>query len=151
MLYTGNLNWDCLELPSNLSIFFCADAPLGASSSYQSKALMSILKKIDESDITKLIKQKIMLPAGVFKAIMMLKNYLSLTELLFNEKSRLPIMIESWVDHILSNMRVYQFAHEADTNLCCQSFSESTRQLAYSFALAKKRNKQAILIPWCLT
>ena len=25
-------------------------------------------------------------------------------------------MIESWIDHILSNMRVYQFAHEADTN-----------------------------------
>ena len=38
-LYTGNINWDRLEFPSNLSIFFCADAPLGASSLYQSKAL----------------------------------------------------------------------------------------------------------------
>ena len=114
-LYTGNVNWDRLEFPSNLSIFFCADAPLGASSSYQSKAL-SLVDKIDHSDIAKLIKQKIMLPAGVFEAIMMLKNYLSLTELLFNENSRLPLMIESWVEHILGNMRVYQFAHDADTN-----------------------------------
>ena len=114
-IWTGNINWDRLEFPSNLSIFFCADAPLGAASSYQSKAL-SLIDKIDQADVSKLIKQHIMLPKSVFEAVLMLKNFHVLTSLLFNEESRLPIMIKAWVDHVLANLRVYQFAHDADSN-----------------------------------
>ena len=48
-----------MEFPSNLSIFFCCDAPLESNSSYVPKAL-GILDKIDRTDPPKLIKQNIM-------------------------------------------------------------------------------------------
>jgi hypothetical protein len=85
-IWNGHVNWDRPEFPSNLSIFFCADASLGTASSYQSKAL-GLVEKIEHADLAKLIKQHIMLPKTVFDAVMMLKNYYALTAMLFNETS----------------------------------------------------------------
>jgi len=105
-LWSAHLTWDRPEFPSNLSIFFCGDAPLGSNSSYVPKTL-SLLEKVDHTDLPKLIKQNIMVPKSIWEAIISLKNYLALVSLLFTEDSHLVVMINSWVDHLIGNMRIY--------------------------------------------
>ena len=114
-IYSAHILWDRPEFPSNLSIFFCGDAPLGSNSSYVPKAL-GLLDKIDHTDLPKLIKQNIMVPKSIWEAIISLKNYLALITLLFTEKSHLAVMIQTWVDHLLDNMRIYEYAHQSDVN-----------------------------------
>jgi hypothetical protein len=112
-LWSAHILWDRPEFPSNLSIFFCGDAPLGSNSSYVPKAL-GLQEKIEHTDLPKLIKQNIFVPTSIWEAIISLKNYLALITLLFTDDSRLVVMINSWVDHLLSNMRIYEFAHQTD-------------------------------------
>ena len=114
-IYSAHILWDRPEFPSNLSIFFCGDAPLGANSSYVPKAL-GLLDKIDHTDLPKLIKQNIMVPKSIWEAIISLKNYLALIILMFTEESHLAVMIQTWVDHLLDNMRIYEYAHQSDIN-----------------------------------
>ena len=114
-LWSAHLTWDRPEFPSNLSIFFCGDAPLGPNSSYIPKTL-SLLEKVDHTDLPKLIKQNIMVPTSIWQAIISLKNCLALITLLFTENSHLVLMINNWIDHLISNMRIYEYAHQSDIN-----------------------------------
>jgi hypothetical protein len=71
VIYSAHILWDHPEFPSNLSIFFCGDTPLGSSSSYVPKAL-GLLDKIDHTNLPKLIKQNIMVPKSIWEAIILL-------------------------------------------------------------------------------
>mmetsp|Transcript_4038 Transcript_4038/g.5985 ORF Transcript_4038/g.5985 Transcript_4038/m.5985 type:complete len:232 (+) Transcript_4038:481-1176(+) len=114
-IWSQHILWSRREFPSNFSIFYCADEPLGASSSYQHKAL-GLMDKIEHADLAKLIKQQIMVPKTIYEAIQSLKKNYALATLLFTEKSHLCIMLSTWVDHLLTNHRIYEFQQQSDPN-----------------------------------
>ncbi len=116
-LYSVEWVWSNPNKPSGISIFFCPDASSEEKYNDQNSSFergLSLLEKIEKSDIGKLTKQTITLPTGNMNAYLMVKNYKAIINLCFGEESQSALCLQSWCDHIFDNRQLYMGWEESD-------------------------------------
>jgi hypothetical protein len=75
---------------------------------------LSLLDKIEKSDINKLTKQTMTLPTGNMNSYLMVKKIKAIIDLCFGEESQSAICLQSWCDHIFDNCQLYMGWEESD-------------------------------------
>jgi len=106
--------WFLPDFPSGISIFFCLEAKSLNAYDLEKDRILSMADKVQQSDIDKLAKQKMVFLTCLMDLVWTTQNLLAIIKLFFGHKSSSAIFLSNWAAHMYKHRITYASLQGSD-------------------------------------